>query len=89
MRATARVTSKGQITIPKEIRDALHVRPGDTIEFVVRENGVVEVTRKQRGDLEALFRMLRNHVAGARIQGEAEEGLGGEREHRYTPRRRK
>jgi antitoxin PrlF len=30
----SRVTSKGQVTIPKSVRDALGLRPGDEIEFV-------------------------------------------------------
>jgi AbrB family looped-hinge helix DNA binding protein len=32
--ARAKVTSKGQVTIPKEVRDSLGVQPGDDIEFV-------------------------------------------------------
>jgi len=28
-----RVTTKGQITIPKEIRDALGIEPGDEVDF--------------------------------------------------------
>lgn len=39
--ATALITSKGQTTIPKEIRDYLHVQPGDRVDFVVREDGTV------------------------------------------------
>ena len=36
---TATVTSKGQITIPAQIRDALHVSAGDRVEFVEVESG--------------------------------------------------
>jgi AbrB family looped-hinge helix DNA binding protein len=35
----SRVTKKGQITIPKEIREELGIRPGDEIEFVRDEDG--------------------------------------------------
>jgi AbrB family looped-hinge helix DNA binding protein len=35
------ITSKGQTTIPKKIRNLLNLRPGDKIEFVVEENGKV------------------------------------------------
>jgi antitoxin PrlF len=37
---TATMTSKGQTTIPREIRDLLNLQPGDRIDFVV-ENGRV------------------------------------------------
>ena len=35
MEATARITSKGQITIPKAVRDALGVVEGDMLVFRV------------------------------------------------------
>ena len=34
-----RVTTKGQVTIPKEIRDALGIEPGDEIAFEEVESG--------------------------------------------------
>ncbi len=41
MDATARVTSKGQITVPKAVRDALGIETGDEIVFRVEEKRVV------------------------------------------------
>ena len=38
---SVRVQAKGQITIPKEIRDKLNVQPGDLVVFVETEAGVV------------------------------------------------
>ncbi|HYN39967.1 MAG TPA: AbrB/MazE/SpoVT family DNA-binding domain-containing protein [Rhodospirillales bacterium] len=37
--ATATITAKGQTTIPKSVRDRLQLKPGDRVEFVVREDG--------------------------------------------------
>lgn len=34
-----RVTTKGQVTIPKQIRDALGIEPGDEIAFEEAESG--------------------------------------------------
>lgn len=37
----SKVTSKGQVTIPKMIRDVLGVKPGDRVEFRVGVDGQV------------------------------------------------
>src|SRR6478752_8281618 len=39
--STAVLTSKGQTTIPKDVRDYLGLRPGDRIEFVLTEDKTV------------------------------------------------
>jgi AbrB family looped-hinge helix DNA binding protein len=36
---TAKVTSKGQVTIPKKVRDGLGIRPGDELDFVQDRRG--------------------------------------------------
>ena len=41
--AAATVTSKGQITIPAEVRRALRVASGDRVEFVEIEPGRYEI----------------------------------------------
>jgi antitoxin PrlF len=40
MRST--VTTKGQITIPIEIRNKFHLKSGDEIEFFILESGKIE-----------------------------------------------
>lgn len=41
--STATLTSKGQTTIPKEIRDYLKLHPGDQIDFIIQDDGMVSL----------------------------------------------
>lgn len=54
MIAIAKITAKGQTTIPADIRAALHVGPGDKLAWEVVEDGVVQVRRVQPLDVEFL-----------------------------------
>ena len=40
---TSTLTSKGQTTIPKDVRKRLNLQPGDRLEFVIDEDGRVLV----------------------------------------------
>jgi len=39
----ATLTSKGQLTLPKPVRDRLNLRAGDRVDCVVSEDGVIEI----------------------------------------------
>lgn len=54
----ATVTSKGQITIPKTVRDRLHLSAGDTVDFVLEAPDRV-VLRPLAGSVRDLAGMLR------------------------------
>lgn len=41
MEAAARMTSKGQVTVPKAVRDALGIKEGDQVVFRVEGNHAV------------------------------------------------
>jgi antitoxin PrlF len=47
----ATLTSKGQTTIPKEIRDGLGLRPGDQMTFTLLSNGTVVMRAKTKSVL--------------------------------------
>ncbi|MDB5524619.1 MAG: AbrB/SpoV protein [Rhizobium sp.] len=38
-----RVTEKGQVTIPKEIRDHLDIKPGSEVDFIASDKGALLV----------------------------------------------
>lgn len=61
MEAESTLTSKGQITVPKPIRDQLGLHEGEKVLFVVRDHGALMVPKLPRGL--AGLRMLRQHIA--------------------------
>jgi len=54
---TATLTSKGQTVIPKAIREQLGLSPGDTIDFILQENGDILI-RPAAQDVRKLKGML-------------------------------
>ncbi len=64
---SAKITSKGQITIPKLVRDTLGVRSGDRVHFVIRTDGVVEMFPRTR-DLLSLAGMLKSKESGVSVK---------------------
>lgn len=54
MLAIAKITAKGQTTIPQDIRVALKLVPGDLITWEVGSDGSATVRRVQPMDLEYL-----------------------------------
>jgi AbrB family looped-hinge helix DNA binding protein len=63
--ATATVTSKGQITIPAAVREALHVSAGDRVEFIEIEPGRYELVAATRSVtlLKGMFGEARKRVS--------------------------
>lgn len=54
---TSAVTSKGQVTIPSDIRRQLHLHPGDKVGFVMEDDHVV-LFRKEK-NIKAAFGILK------------------------------
>ncbi|MGI8619006.1 MAG: AbrB/MazE/SpoVT family DNA-binding domain-containing protein [Gemmatimonadaceae bacterium] len=63
----AKLTSKGQITVPKPVREALGIHPGDRVNFRVREDGTITV-EAETVDLRSLRGVLRPRVRGVSIE---------------------
>lgn len=56
---TSTMTVKGQVTVPKEFRDALGLKPGDAVGFVRDQDGVRIVRPKGRRRGEQVVARLR------------------------------
>jgi antitoxin PrlF len=55
---TSTLTTKGQITVPKLVREMLRLETGDTVDFVVADDGRIYV-RAERVDVRELQGMLK------------------------------
>jgi len=56
-----RLTGKGQITIPKQVRDELGLRTGDEVDFVADANGGYRLRKVLRTNP---FARYRGHLTG-------------------------
>jgi antitoxin PrlF len=57
MSATTTVSEKGQITLPKALRDRLGIRPGSRLAFRIAADGTLNVQVLAKGS-DALFGLL-------------------------------
>ena len=67
------ITSKGQITIPKLVRESLGLETGDRVEFVGTDKGFVIVPVKR--DLNALCGMFKGRRAKPATLQEIKEAI--------------
>ena len=75
---TAKVTSKGQVTIPKRVRTLMAIETGDRLAFDLDEDGSLRVSRVQ-GERRPLRGLLSDY---------AKPGIVGEERVRAALRRR-
>ena len=61
----ATLTSKGQITLPKAIRDRLALRKGDRLRLAVGTDGRVTLERERQPQVEDVYGLL-GRLAGLR-----------------------
>lgn len=54
----ARVSDKGQVTIPKALRDRLGIRPGEVLDFQERAGELVVRKSDARDPIDALYGTL-------------------------------
>lgn len=71
---TATITSKGQVTIPKKIRDELGLKPGDILNFEIEAVNTVVVSAKKKNYKEA-YGMLYRENQKPKSDEEINEGI--------------
>ncbi len=64
---SATFTSKGKITVPKKVREALCLEAGHRVAFILREDGVVEM-RPETVDLMSLFGAIKPRTTGVTLE---------------------
>jgi AbrB family looped-hinge helix DNA binding protein len=70
----ARMTSKGQITVPKDVRMKLNLKPGDRVRFVIEADGRVRFWPARR-DISELVGVLPKPRRALSIE-EMDEAIG-------------
>jgi antitoxin PrlF len=58
---TSTLTSKGQVTIPSEVRKRLGLHPGDPVAFIV-EGDTVRLVRRE-SSIEAAFGLIKSETS--------------------------
>ena len=61
--AVSRVNTKGQVTIPKALRERFGFRPGDEIEFIEVEGGL-RVQKRRQGSPFSRYQGYLSHLKG-------------------------
>jgi AbrB family looped-hinge helix DNA binding protein len=79
----ATVTSKGQMTLPKDVRDDLHIKPGDQV-IIEKRNGEY-VLRPRRSALALLAELPRYKGRPLSVE-EMDEAIAEEVAERNKPR---
>jgi len=69
------MTRAGRITLPKEVREHLHLKPGDQVEFRFDSGGAV-VLRPFSSSIPSLSGILKRHGDHAATVEEMDEAVG-------------
>ena len=70
----AKMTSKGQLTVPKDVRQKLGLKPGDRIRFLLEADGRVRLMPAKR-DISELVGILPKPKRALRLE-EMDEAIG-------------
>ena len=70
----ATLSSKGQVTIPKAVRDRLRINPGDRFKFFFHPDGVIILPKISTARLKGMIPKPARPVSAEQIDRAIEEG---------------
>ncbi len=70
----ATLSSKGQATIPKAVRDRLHLKPGDRFKFFFHPDGVIILPKISTSKLKGMIPKPSKAVSLAQMDAAIEAG---------------
>jgi antitoxin PrlF len=70
----AKLSSKGQATIPKAVRDRLHLKPGDRFKFFFHPDGVIILPKISTSELKGMIPKPSKAVSLEQINAAIETG---------------
>ena len=73
----AMLSSKGQVTIPKAVRDRLRINPGDRFKFFFHPDGVIILPKISTARLKGMIPKPARPVSQEQIDRAIEEGATG------------
>lgn len=76
MTTLSKVTSKGQITLPKEVRELLHIRTGSIVVFEKDKERLVVKTAKTLQDFKGVLKGRQKHADFEEMRKNAKEYVG-------------
>jgi len=81
----AKITSKGQIAIPKQIRESLAIRTGDRLEFSLEPSNHISLRKKGDPGLSAgCAKRLVKHGFKPLTEQEIDEAIRGHMKRKYS-----
>lgn len=85
----AKVTSKGQVTLPKQIRESLTIRTGDRVEFSVDPSNKISLRKKGGfGSSAGCAKHLAKPGVKSLSDQEIDEAIRGHMRKKYSPNAR-
>lgn len=77
MSAVLKVQERGQVTLPKDVRDRLDIGPGSLLICTEVGNGVIQLTRVPKMSFEEMFGSWRDQprTDGSEVEDEIREAM--------------